>query len=307
MIKQLLLLATSVLLSTYYFLNKLPDDQAHIYFCDVGQGDGALIVHQNYEIVIDGGPNDKISLCLQRFMPAGDNTLEVVIASHADSDHITGLINVLKNYHVQAIYTEAYGKNTATWEKFRASVAADYQQGSKIIEPKSGETITFDPFLSALFISPKEQRGSLDVFLKPQTETQLSAYYAKEAQEYSTENNESIALILTIQRVKIAFMSDLEVPAELAVTTPGLLQHINVLKAGHHGSKTSFSLKLYDVWQPEDVVLSVGKKNSYGFPNPEVIADLQRRKIAIWRTDQSGTVELLTNGDTYSWNTYSDY
>jgi competence protein ComEC len=291
----------SVFLSLIYLKQKWPDDLVHVFFCDVGQGDGIFIVHQYYQMVIDGGPDDKVSSCVQKFMPPGDKILEVVIATHGDSDHITGLITLLQNYQIRTVVTQAYGKETLTWEKFRQAVKSNVHKGTHLIQPIAGQKIRFDSFLSIFVLHPKEKRGPMSVFTEELTETQLSALYDQEADQFDSVNNEAIALFLTIKHINIAFTSDLEEPIELALAKDGLLSQVHILKAGHHGSKTSNSSQFLNILRPEAVVVSVGKNNRYGHPSPEVITAFEKRNMQIFRTDQIGTIEMVTDGDQYSW------
>lgn len=299
--KIVLLLLFSIFIFILSFVQRWPDSNVHIFFCDVGQGDGILITHGFYQLVIDGGPDDKMSLCLQKFMPIGDHTLESVLATHSDSDHITGLIKLFKDYKVKNIYTQAYGKKTDTWEKFRVGVKDAIQSGAAVYQPIAGQKISFDSLLSALILNPRSKKGSLSIFSDRVSETQLSALYIKEAKEFNTTNNEAIALFLTINRVRLALTSDIEYPVELAMLSQSLSEPVSVLKAGHHGSKTSNSSTFLNILRPEAVVISVGKNNRYGHPSPEVIAAFQQRKMQIFRTDQMGTVEMVTDGEKYWW------
>ncbi len=303
--KMLFLFCLAAILTLIFFQPHSRDTYVHIFFCDVGQGDGIFILHNSFQMVIDGGPDDKITSCVQRFMPMGDHTLEVVVATHADSDHSTGLINLLKEYQVKTLYTQAYGKKTATWEKFRVEVKKAYFQGMKIHQPTVGERIIFDPILSALILWPLQKKGPLTMFTEPLSETQLSAIYDKEEKEFNTQNNEAIALFLIVNNIKIAFTSDLESPIELALQAHGLLEDIDVLKAGHHGSKTSNTVPFLHSLRPEAVVVSVGRNNRYGHPNPGVIANFEGMGMKVFRTDKQGTIEMITDGITYWWKTYS--
>jgi competence protein ComEC len=299
--KILFFLAITLCFSGFYIWRRWPDSQVHIFFCDVGQGDGILIVHRWYQIVIDGGPDNKMSDCLAEFMPLGDHTLEAMIATHADSDHTTGLIKLLQDYRVKTVFTEAYGKETITWEKFRTLVQQAVAGGTILKQPSAGETITFDQLLSGSIFSPTKKRGPLEVFSQHVSETKLSAIYSQEAQQFDAPNNEAIALFLTIQDIKIAFTSDLESSVELALISGHLLQDVDVLKAGHHGSKTSSSPAFLTLLRPEVAVISCSKNNTYGHPSPGVLAEYKKRGIKTFRTDQLGTIEMVTNGKKYWW------
>lgn len=99
--KNRILLAISILLLILWFWQSMPDGKMRVIFCDVGQGDGALIIKNNFQMLVDAGPkNNKMAECLGRYVPFWDKTIEVFIASHGDRDHVGGLEAIKRGYKI---------------------------------------------------------------------------------------------------------------------------------------------------------------------------------------------------------------
>src|SRR3990167_5984157 len=120
-IQFLVLVAVGVCLAIF----QLPDSNLHIVACDVGQGDAILILKGSGQILTDGGPNNKVLTCLSKYMPFWDRDIELVISTHPDADHSTGLIDVVKRYNVGTFLTRAPEKEVGSG-------------GINVIQPYSG-------------------------------------------------------------------------------------------------------------------------------------------------------------------------
>ena len=108
-----------------------PDQQAHLIFCDVGQGDATLIVSGSNQVLIDGGRHRQAALsCLEKYVPFWDRRLELMIATHADADHIGGLPAVLEHYAVQQVITNSYNKETQVFSRFKNAVRNEVRAGA---------------------------------------------------------------------------------------------------------------------------------------------------------------------------------
>lgn len=261
------LLALSALL-LFILAFTLPDQNLHIYFCDVGQGDGALITYGFTQITIDAGPdNGKFLTCLANHIPFYDHTIELAIGTHPQLDHMGGYGSVLQRYIIkQFVITEA--DNQA---QFFQDLKKHYT-GFKFVH--TGDIITIGP-IKLLTIWP----------LKNLVWTDL--------------NQMALVQKLSYGDMDILFTGDADQPTEDGQLATHLLGRVEVLKVPHHGSKTG----MQDTWlakiHPMLAVISVGAKNTYGHPTQEALDLLAKYKIKIMRTDQKGTIEVVTDGQKY--------
>src|SRR3989344_2438350 len=100
-----------------------PDADVHLVVCDVGQGDGIVIWRGSAQVVVDGGPDQKIVDCLSRFVPFWDRSIELMVLTHPEADHVTGLVKVLKRYAVGQLVTSNVAKDTRVFGEFKQAVA----------------------------------------------------------------------------------------------------------------------------------------------------------------------------------------
>ena len=108
------------------------------------------------------------------------------------------------------------------------------------------------------------------------------------------KNDESIVLLVSLGNSKILLTGDLEEKGEKALIANGLTTKIDVLKAGHHGAKTSSSAEFINRIQPEKVIISSGQNNTYGHPHPEVLAEFKHLGAQVYRTDKLGSIKLMS-------------
>lgn len=271
--KRLILFVSLVGLVVMFYLT-LPKNKPIVVVCDVGQGDAILATYKNIQILFDVGPdNKKVLKCLENHLPFWDKTIEAVILSHGDSDHVGGLSDLMKAYKVEKFFSNGY-------------LNEDIEQ--KIYSQK----ISQDDLLSlGLF--------NFEVVWPP-------AYVETTAGE-GTNNQNSVAGILRVKegtRQKLThlggqgwsmFLSgDMEKEAEQKLVWRQILtEPVEVLKVSHHGSATATSEELLEVLKPKVAVISVGKGNRFGHPTEEILKKLEVKKIEIKRTDFDG--EILFN------------
>ena len=248
---------------------QLPDNKFHIFFLNVGQGDSTFIkTPENHQIIVDGGPKSFVMQELADVMPFFDKTIDLVVLTHPHSDHISGLTEVLKRYKVSAVLmTGVYFEDPY------------YQEFLKEIREKN-ITIFIADNDTALVI------GS--VFLNV-----LSPFNSISGKSFANLNNSSIALKVIFKNEEILLMGDAEKDIEEALLTSGVDLDSDILKAGHHGSKTSSTLNFLNAVSPKSVVVSCGKDNSFGHPPPETLRNFYRANINnIYRTDLDGRIEF---------------
>jgi len=252
-----------------------PSKNLEVSFFDVGQGDSIFVQSPTgFQMLIDGGPSNKILEQLGRKMPFWDRSIDLVVLSHPHTDHLTGLIEVLKRYNVgQILATDA------------THTSPEFMEWLKIIRQKQ------IPFEVAYQISAVDLGSG----------AKAEVLYPKESyknKEVSDLNETSIVLKLEYAGVSFLFMGDLEEKEQkkLLSFTPSLLHPITFLKVPHHGSKSALDNTFLTATAPKVAIISVGK-NSYGHPAQETLKKLEDRGIEIRRTDKDGTVEVVVEKD----------
>lgn len=235
-----------------------------VSFLNVGQGDAILISHGTHNILIDGGADGTILLEeLGRMMPFWDRTIEVMIATHPDADHINGLIAVFDTYTVKQLWHTNAGKDTSI---FRALMQrAQKEEHLEDVDPIYGTQIALG------------QNASLQV-IYPMTRTQTFM---------QDVNDSSIAVLVHVGQEVFFFGGDLSSSVEDQLMIDDA---VSVMKAGHHGARSSTSDAFLAQTSPRDVIFSVGADNRYGHPHTETIERISAQGARIWRTDHNGTI-----------------
>ncbi len=244
-----------------------------VAFLDIGQGDSIFIDAPNgNQILLDGGRGRQVLEALAAEMPFYDRSLDLVIASHPDADHIGGLTDVFENYEVTGFLEPGVPADTGVYERLQSDVAAE---GAQTMLAERGMRIVLDDlhgvYLTILF--PDRDPSGMET------------------------NEASIIAKLTYGEIDFLLTGDSPAKIEKYLTgVDGAMLQAEVLKAGHHGSKTSTSDAFLGAVAPEYAVISVGK-NSYGHPSPEVLDRLEAAKIKTFRTDELGTILFATDGE----------
>ena len=242
--------------------------QLEFVFLDVGQGDAVLIRSPSGQNVLyDGGRRDVEVLGYLREMNV--QSLDLVIASHSDADHIGGLAEVVRYYKPRFFMDNGVVHPTQIYRSLLEAVQA---AGSQLLEA-SGQRIGVGE--ASLQILPPPADVSLD------------------------SNDQSIGLVISYGAFTAAMTGDTE-GAELnwwANNTPSLLEPVDIYKSSHHGSSNGDTPLSMDRFSPEVVVISVGADNSYGHPTQEALRLYQAVGATIYRTDQQGTVTVEARAD----------
>lgn len=243
-----------------------------VAFLDVGQGDATFIESPDgNQILIDGGPNKKILQELGNILPFYDRNIDLIIATHPDQDHIGGLVDVVKNYEVGAILISGNECSTAVCEEFEKNIK---EKGVKEIVAQKGMVINMGSGAFAQILYPDKDVSKVD-------------------------SNES-SIVTKIVYKDYSFLVTGDAPKNIEqhlVSIYGNDLKSNVLKIGHHGSKTSTSENFLGYVAPEKAIISVGAKNRYGHPTQEVLDMFSNLEIPIERTDQKGNIIFKTDGE----------
>ncbi|MBQ6437911.1 MBL fold metallo-hydrolase [bacterium] len=278
-------------LSRWWWLIRSRGVESGVVFCDVGQGDATLIVQREWQMLVDGGPDSSVLRCLKRHMPAFDEVIDVVLLTHADSDHFAGLTSVLRHYQVKRLIINNVAKDSmdfwAFYEQVEREIDHDLMQVQFV---NFGDNFCLTDQVCMKVVSDFKPVLAEDVFHNRKSAAQLWDIIAKFVPKSYNYNDGSIVIILNFDGKNFILTGDAEQPAELAMLAGGLLTDVDVLKVGHHGSKSSTSDEFVRILRPESAVISCGEGNSYGHPHPVTLETLARYGVEVRRTDRQGEI-----------------
>lgn len=265
-----------------------PDNNFHIIACDVGQGDAMLLTYKSFQVLIDGGPNNKVLNCLSKYLPFWDKTIEMVILTHPEADHFMGLVDVFKNYKINYFLASQVDNSTPSYSLLKSLVGGSQ---TKVINPYVGFKMKYGLIYLDILSPSQNLILSQDYEQTSNTMEKLGIIQTK-----MSLNTFSIIGLWRFENFRVLTTGDApsSVLNELALTNPP--QEIDLLKVAHHGSKTSLSQKLLNSYKPKIALISVGKNNIYRLPNQEVLDILKEEGTKIFRTDEIGDIEVITNG-----------
>lgn len=247
---------------------------SYLIGCDVGQGDALLITSGFNQVLIDGGPNNKVQQCLAENMPFWDRKIELVVNTHPDADHYKGLHQVVKNYRVEKFVTNNLLNSSEYFLEFRKTVL---DQGIPIYLPRQGDLIEVGD-LQFKVLWPEDQQN--DYYAWDNDFVVDDNVLGAKKQGF---NNQSIVLLFQKGGFNALLTGDIDMKIEELLIDEGL-PDIELLKVAHHGSKYSTSEKLLDQVKPEVAVICVGE-NAWGHPTKEVLKKLVKKDVEILRTD----------------------
>lgn len=270
-----------VVLVWVFVVAETPSGHLKFAVMDVGQGDSLYIESPTGEqLVIDGGPDDSLLRELPKVMPWFDHSIDAIMESHPHTDHVAGFVDLLQRYQVGAVIEPGIvyqGSEVAMLEKevlsehiprylARRGMVLDLGGGAVLTILYPDSDVTFLP-------EPKVHEGN-------------------------------IVARLVYGKTSILLMGDApdDVEARLVAMGSTTLKS-DILKVGHHGSKTSSSAALLAAVQPKEAIISVGAKNKYHHPTKEALDRLASVGAEVFRTDQEGTVEFESDGTTF-WRVY---
>lgn len=267
-----------------------------VTFFDVGQGDAIFIeTPQRHQILIDGGPDQGILEKLGEEMPFWDKTIDLVILTHPEHDHIAGLIEVLKRYKVENILWTGVVRDTSEYKQWQYLIKEEEKQGAQITIAEAAQKVIW---LSA---SPGSHPGK-QKWLSGYLEI-LHPFESLEGQKPKNTNNSSVIGRLVFGKNSFLFTGDAYKSVERKLVKKGTKLLSDVLKVGHHGSKTSSSQEFIAEVLPQIAVISVGKNNRYGHPHSDTLKILHKYGIKILRTDKDGDIKIFSDGNNFKFKT----
>ena len=296
--KNILLIFSCIFIA--YMFSMFHTSDVHIIFCDVGQGDATLIQIKTTQFLIDAGPNDAVLHCLENHMPFWDKTIEFFLLTHMDSDHIGGAPQVLEDFTVNYLFMNPSTKKTSDFTALERVVSRKKLLGLIVISTHLGQHFRLNNGILISVISPHYSFPQENYHKYSSTETMLSDKSWQFMQEFlnkSDENSLSIALKIEFGTISLVLPGDLESSGELALVENGLLEKTTLLKAGHHGSKTSSMPGFIEFLQPELTVISSGENSAYNHPSPQVVETFEQFGVDIFQTKNSGELHFVTDGE----------
>jgi len=241
-----------------------------VWFFDVGQGDAIFIEAPTGEqMLIDGGRDQSILNKLGSAMYPWDRTIDAIVLTHPDADHITGFISVLERYQVGTILDSGATATTQTMRRLEEGMERESADRRYV---SAGDTLMLGNVHLTVLAPEKTHVGEV----------------------VKDRNNDSVVLLVEYGSTSILLTGDAENPAEhIFADAAG---NVDVLKVGHHGSLTSSGVDFLATVRPEFSIVSAGLDNSYGHPHPVVLQRLTDIGSLIFRTDLDGDILLRSWG-----------
>ncbi len=274
----LVILFVSALFSSYAAWAQGTGDILEVAFLDVGQGDAIYIKSPSgHDMLIDAGRDDgKVLTSLAEIMPVTDRRIDIILATHADADHVGGFPELLARFDIGTVVVSGNESDTGIWSEFMGT--SKNEPNASVLMARKGTVIDLGG-------------GVLFEVLFPDRDPVL----------WET-NLSSIVGILRYGSTTALLTGDS--PDEIEkylVDKEGLRLNVDILKLGHHGSDTSTSEEIIQATTPAYAIVSAGKGNSYGHPKPLVVDRVMKAGACLLRTDEAGTIVFYSNG--LSWNT----
>ncbi len=253
----------------------VPDGRLHVYFLNVGQGDAILIVAPDgRQILVDGGPSPSALFNeLGAVLPFWDRDLDLVVLTHPDGDHVTGLIPLFDRYQVARVLDTQLSDTAPAAAAWRTSLTQHQISRTQAVR---GMRIPLGQMqLTVLHPSLQALKGTA-----------------------SDDNNNAIVLRLDHGQTSVLLTGDAESEAEADMIRAGLPLRADLIKVGHHGSRGSTSAPFLAAVAPRWAVIQVGADNAFGHPHPEVLRRLEAAGVEVLRTDRQGRIEAISDGRT---------
>lgn len=250
--------------------------QLTVRMLDIGQGDAFLLEKDGKFVMIDTGDiehRDQIVALLHKYKV---KEISKIIITHPHADHLGGMNAIFKNFKVDAIYDDGMPAGTGSYKNYLKQIK---EKKIPYHVLKAGDEVDFFDGVKFNVLGPvkviKDQKGNSDF------------------------NNNSIVGRLTYGNFSMMFTGDAEQEEEKTILGKGGTLKSDVLKVGHHGSRTSTSPAFLKAVSPKNAFISCGQGNDYGHPHKVTIDKLEKAKIQIYRTDRNGTVTLTSDGSSY--------
>lgn len=247
-------------------------DKMEVHFIDVGQGDATLIICGDHAMLIDAGDDSKGTAIQNYLNKQKIKTLDYLILTHPDSDHIGGAPVIITKFEITKVFVSNYEKDNKTYQKLIQ--ALDHKR-LKYTTPQVGTEYALGT-ATITILAPND--------------------------EYDDPNDASIALIVRNGDNTFLFTGDAGADAEEDILDNEIDISADVYKVGHHGSKYSTSEEFLEAVSPEYAVISCAEGNTYGHPHAETLNTLRTNGVKVYRTDEEGTIIAVSDGKEITFN-----
>jgi len=244
--------------------------ELRVCFLDIGQGDAIYIeTPSGNDVLIDGGPDKSVIQKLGEHMPFYDRTLELVVLTHPDADHLAGLVEVMERYRVEKVVTTGFGADTKLYRMWTEVLDGS---GAEMIVARAGKEIVLDESLRFEVVFPFEDG------------------------EVLAGNYGSVVGRLVYGASEFLLTGDIEEEGERRLIEENQYVMADLLKVAHHGSKTSSGLDFLKAVGSAKGVISVGDGNRFGHPDPQILENLEKVEVEVLRTDLEGDIIVGSDG-----------
>ena len=260
-------------------VNAETNGEMAVHFLDVGQGNAILVQSGGQNLLYDGGDQNHADEVVSYLQQQNVQTIDYMISSHYDEDHLGGLIPCLNTFEVSNVLGPDYVHTSNLFNTFMNTATAN----AIIVQyPSVGDTFDFGT-------------GSFTV-LAPSGISQNS-------------NDNSLVIKLENGSNSFIFTGDAEETSEQDMISTGMNLDCDVLSIGHHGSASSTTWDFLEATSPSYAVISCGVNNQYNHPSAETMGRLSDMEIPVFRTDKQGTIIAVSDGTTINWfqNPCNDY
>lgn len=267
-----LLLVTALV---WYLVLRVERGVLTVAFLDIGQGDSIYIEGPNgNQILIDGGPNAAVLRQLPKVMPLFDRSIDVVVATHPDADHIGGLVDVFERYKVSYFIEPGIPNDTAPY--FALQEKIEIEKDLVEVVARRGMVVDLGRGVALRILFPDRDVSGIET------------------------NTGSIVARLEYGQTSVLLTGDSPISIESYLVSLGAEDlHSTILKLGHHGSRTSTSEAYVEAVSPDVAIISAGKDNRYGHPHKEVIGILSELMVPYRNTSEEGTIVFTSNGTSF--------
>ncbi len=254
-----------------------PEPQLVVSFLDVGQGDAIFIqTPSRQQILVDGGADpEKICLELGKRLPFWDRSIDLIVLTQPQDDHLVGLIEVLRRYKTRQVLDPGVDNNTVAYDEWLKLIA---EKGIERVIAHAGQQINLSHGITIDVLNPQED-------LLQDTDSDI--------------NNNSVVLRLAWKEISFLLTGDIQEMAEREMLYRGVVSLSTVLKVAHHGSAGSTGDQFLTAVAPQVAVISVGKDNPFGHPAADTL-DRIRKTVGAYRvylTSEQGSITFTTDGE----------
>lgn len=251
---------------------RVADNILEVHFFSVGQGDSIFVETPNKkQILIDGGPDKTVLEKLNQTMPIYDRKIDLLVLTHPDADHVTGLVDVVNYYQIGRILTSGFERDTAVYRRWRDLIS---EKNIPITIAQAGQRVVLGGGIVLEVVWPEQPLTGI-----------------------KSANNASIVGKLIYGQSEFLLTGDIEKKIENILLKRNWNLKSDILKVPHHGSKSSSSYNFVKAIEPQIAVISVGENNRYKHPHKDVLERF--KNMSVFRADKNGDIIIFTDGNAF--------